>query len=83
MTVRPTKNATLRMIAAPLRRSFIAAKRVAMTANSGDADAMAHAVAGAPGECWRCGEGEALQDVQASDNRRDDNTRRCESICPA
>jgi hypothetical protein len=54
-----------------------------MTADSGDADAMAHAVVGAPGECWRCGEGEALQDEQASDNRRDDNTRRWESICPA
>lgn len=76
MTVCPTKNATLRMIAASLRRSFIAAKRVAMTADSGDGDAMARWVAAASRECRRCGESEALQDNQASDNRRDDNARR-------
>jgi hypothetical protein len=76
MTVCPTKNATLRMIAASLRRSFIAAKRVAMTADSGDGDAMARWVAAASRECRRCGESEALQDNQASGNRRDDNARR-------
>ena len=83
MTVCPTKNATLRMIAMSLRRSFIAAKRVTMNADSGDGGAMAHWVAGAPRECRRCGESETLQDDQAHHNRRDDNARRWESICPA
>ena len=52
-----------------------------MTADSGDGDAMARWVAGAPRECRRCGESEALQDNQASDNRRDDNARQWKSTC--
>ena len=83
MIVCPTQNATLRMIAASLRRSFIAARRVAMTAESGDGDAMAHWATGAPRECWRCGESEPLQDNQANHNRGDDNARRWELRCPA
>jgi hypothetical protein len=70
------------MIAAPSRRSFIAAKPVAMTVDSGDGDAMARRAPGAPRECRRCGESEALQDNQASHNRRDDNARRLVSTCP-
>jgi hypothetical protein len=83
MIICPTQNATLRVIAVSLRRSFIAAKRVAMNADSRDGGAMAHWVSAAPREGRGCGESEALQDDQGSHNRRDDNAHRWESICPA
>ncbi len=80
MTVCPTQNATLGVIAVSLLRSFIVARRVTMNADGRDGGAMAHRVSGAPRECR---ESEALQDDQGRHNRRDDNARRWESICPA
>lgn len=53
-----------------------------MNADSRDGRAMAQRVSGAPRECRRCGESETLQDNQARDNRRDDNTRRLVWRCP-